>query len=104
MTKYELIRTADELRKAIETLSSQPVVGLDTETTELDPYTSRLRLIQLATPDLVYIIDFDKFADADTRKSEALEPFGMNGTDPVMDSAIRISLDQCEIITTPRRA
>ena len=74
MTKYELIRTADELRKAIETLSSQPVVGLDTETTELDPYTSRLRLIQLAIPDLVYIIDFDKFADADTRKSEALEP------------------------------
>lgn len=74
MTNYQLIRTADELRKAIETLTSQPVVGLDTETTELDPYTSRLRLIQLATPDLVYIVDFDKFADADTRKSEALEP------------------------------
>jgi DNA polymerase I-like protein with 3'-5' exonuclease and polymerase domains len=74
MTKYELIRTADELRNAIETLSSQPVIGLDTETTELDPYTSRLRLIQLATPDRVYIVDFDKFAGADTRKSEALEP------------------------------
>ncbi len=74
MTNYELIRTADELRKAIETLTSQPVVGLDTETTELDPYTSRLRLIQLAAPDRVYIIDFDKFAGADTKKSEALEP------------------------------
>lgn len=74
MTNYELIRTADELRKAIETLISQPVVGLDTETTELDPYTSRLRLIQLATPDRVYIVDFDRFAGADTRKSEALEP------------------------------
>ena len=74
MTNYELIRTADELRKAIETLTRQPVVGLDTETTELDPYTSRLRLIQLATPDRVYIIDFNQFADADTRKSEALEP------------------------------
>jgi DNA polymerase I-like protein with 3'-5' exonuclease and polymerase domains len=74
MTNYQLIRTADELRKAIETLTSQPVVGLDTETTELDPYTSRLRLIQLATPDRVYIIDFDKFAGGDTRKSEALEP------------------------------
>ena len=74
MTNYVLIRTADELRKAIDTLTSQPVVGLDTETTELDPYTSRLRLIQLATPDLVYLVDFDKFADSDTRKSEALEP------------------------------
>jgi DNA polymerase I-like protein with 3'-5' exonuclease and polymerase domains len=74
MTNYELIRTADELRKAIETLSSQPVVGLDTETTDLDPYTSRLRLIQLAIPDRVYIIDFDKFANSDTKQSEALEP------------------------------
>ena len=46
---YQLITNADELRKAIETLVTQPVVGLDTETTELDPYTSRLRLIQLAT-------------------------------------------------------
>jgi DNA polymerase I len=71
---YELIKTADELRKAIETLATQPVVGLDTETTELDPYTSRLRLIQLATSDRVYIIDFDHFANGDATKSEALAP------------------------------
>jgi DNA polymerase I-like protein with 3'-5' exonuclease and polymerase domains len=74
MTNYQLIQTPEELRKTIETLTSQPVVGLDTETTELDPYTSRLRLIQLATPDRVYVIDFDRFSDGDTRKSEALEP------------------------------
>ena len=74
MTNYELIRTADELRKAIEILSSQPVVGLDTETTELDPYTSRLRLIQLAAPDRVYIVDFDHFANGDSRRSDALAP------------------------------
>jgi DNA polymerase I-like protein with 3'-5' exonuclease and polymerase domains len=74
MTNYELIRTADELRKAIEAIQNQPVVGLDTETTDLDPYTSRLRLIQLATPDRVYLVDFDHFSDGDTRKSEALEP------------------------------
>jgi ribonuclease D len=47
---YLVIKTADDLRKAVETLTSQPVIGLDTETTELDPYTSRLRLVQLATP------------------------------------------------------
>ena len=74
MTNYELIRTADELRKAIEILEKQPVVGLDTETTDLDPYTSRLRLIQLATPDRVYIVDFDRFNDGDTRRSDALAP------------------------------
>ena len=74
MTNYELVRTADELRKAIETIEKQPVVGLDTETTDLDPYTSRLRLIQLATPDRVYIVDFDRFSEGDTRRSDALAP------------------------------
>src|SRR5215212_599821 len=71
---YQLIKTSDELRKAIETLATQPVVGLDTETTDLDPYNSRLRLIQLATTDRVYIVDFDHFAKGDSTKSEALAP------------------------------
>ena len=71
---YELIKTADELRRAIETIATQPVVGLDTETTKLDPFTSRLRLIQLATPDGVFIVDFDHFANGNTTQSEALAP------------------------------
>jgi DNA polymerase-1 len=71
---YALIKSSDDLRKAIETLATQPVVGLDTETTDLDPYTSRLRLIQLATPDRVYIVDLDHFANGDSTKSEALAP------------------------------
>jgi len=69
---YQVIKNSDELRKAIEILATQPVVGLDTETTELDPYTSRLRLIQLATTDRVYIVDFDHFANGDA--NEALAP------------------------------
>jgi DNA polymerase I-like protein with 3'-5' exonuclease and polymerase domains len=68
---YELIKSSDELRKAIEILATQPVVGLDTETTDLDPYTSRLRLIQLATADRVYIVDFDHFTNGN---AEALAP------------------------------
>src|SRR5919205_3013874 len=71
---YQLIKNADELRKAIEILATQPVVGLDTETTDLDPFTSRLRLIQLATPDCVFIFDFDHFNNGDAAKSEALAP------------------------------
>lgn len=67
---YQIIKTSDELRKAIEILATQPVVGLDTETTDLDPYNSRLRLIQLATTDQVYIIDFDHFANG----NEGLAP------------------------------
>jgi DNA polymerase I-like protein with 3'-5' exonuclease and polymerase domains len=71
---YQVIKNADELRKAIETLATQPVVGLDTETTELDPYTSRLRLIQLATTDRVFIVDFDHFVNGDSANNEALAP------------------------------
>ena len=71
MTNYQVIKTAEELRRAIETISSQPVVGLDTETTDLDPFTARLRLIQLATPERVFILDFDAFSNGN---AEALDP------------------------------
>ena len=76
-TNYHVIKTADELRRAIERMSSEPVVGLDTETTDLDPYTSRLRLIQLATPEGVSIVDLDAFssaADEDLTHNPDLEP------------------------------
>src|SRR6187455_2141862 len=76
-TNYHVIKTADELRRAIERMSSEPVVGLDTETTDLDPYTSRLRLVQLATPEGVSIIDLDAFSsngDGDLLLNPDLEP------------------------------
>ena len=76
-TNYRVIKTSDELRRAIERMSREPVVGLDTETTDLDPYTSRLRLIQLATPEVVSIIDLDAFsssADEDLAHHPDLEP------------------------------
>ncbi len=76
-TNYHVIKTADELRRAIERMSSEPVVGLDTETTDLDPYTSRLRLIQLATPERVSIIDLDAFSsngDGELAHNPDLEP------------------------------
>ncbi len=69
-TNYQVIRTESELRQAIEALSSQPAIGLDTETTDLDPHTSRLRLIQLAATDGVRIIDLDAFPNGDRRHSD----------------------------------
>lgn len=71
---YKVIKTEEELRKAVELLSTHQVVGLDTETTELDPYYGRLRLIQLAVPSGVYIVDVDAFRNGDLRKAEALAP------------------------------
>jgi DNA polymerase-1 len=74
MTNYQVIKTPDELRQAIERISNQPVIGLDTETTDLDPYTSRLRLIQIAAPDKVFIFDLDAFASEDLAHSDSLAP------------------------------
>jgi len=76
-TKYQLIKTEEELRKSVESLSSHQVIGLDTETTELDPYFGRLRLVQLATPSGVHIIDLDAFGDrgnGNLRETNALAP------------------------------
>jgi DNA polymerase-1 len=74
MTNYEVIKTPNDLKRAIEILSTHTAVGLDTETTDLDPFTSRLRLIQLATPDKVFIVDVDAFRNGDFEKNEDLAP------------------------------
>ncbi|HYJ46786.1 MAG TPA: DNA polymerase [Pyrinomonadaceae bacterium] len=73
-TDYKLITTAEELRSAVEELKQHQTIGFDTETTDLDPYKGRLRLIQLAAPDGVRIIDLDRFGDGDLKRSEALAP------------------------------
>jgi DNA polymerase I-like protein with 3'-5' exonuclease and polymerase domains len=73
-TQYELVTTPEQLRRAVEQLAKLQVVGVDTETTDLDPYVSRLRLIQLATPENVFIIDVDKFSSFDLKQSDELAP------------------------------
>jgi DNA polymerase I-like protein with 3'-5' exonuclease and polymerase domains len=76
-TNYRLIKTEEELRQAVESLSTHQAIGLDTETTELDPYFGRLRLLQLATPNGVHIIDLDAFrngANGDLSRVDALAP------------------------------
>jgi DNA polymerase I-like protein with 3'-5' exonuclease and polymerase domains len=76
-TNYELVKNEEQLRKAIESLSAYQVIGLDTETTELDPYFGRLRLIQLATPGGVHIVDLDAFrngGNGELSQTNALAP------------------------------
>ena len=71
-TDYKLITTPEELRSTVEDLKQHAVIGFDTETTDLDPYKGRLRLIQFAAPDGVRIIDLDRFADTDLKNGDAL--------------------------------
>lgn len=51
------LMTHDDVARALGALMAAPVVGLDTETTGLDPLQDRLRLVQLATPAGVYLLD-----------------------------------------------
>ena len=72
---YKLVTTHEELSAAAGQLSQQPVLGFDTETTALDPYEGRLRLVQLAAPGAVYVFDLFALApDGDSADSAALEP------------------------------
>ena len=72
---YQLITTAEELRRAVAELAQQPILGFDSETTSLDPFGGRLRLIQLGTPDgFARIFDLDRFGDGDPAQSDALAP------------------------------
>lgn len=71
---YQLITTAEGLRSAVEELSRHAAIGFDCETTSLDPYNGRLRLIQLAAPDGVRIIDLDRFSEVDLASGPEFEP------------------------------
>lgn len=51
------LMTQDDVARALPALMTAPVVGLDTETTGLDPLQDRLRLVQLATAAGVYLLD-----------------------------------------------
>jgi DNA polymerase-1 len=53
------VDTLDELDAAERALldPSTRAIGLDIETSGLDPRTDRIRLVQLAIPDMVYVID-----------------------------------------------
>lgn len=49
--------TGEGLKELLRLLMARPVVGLDLETTGLDPHTSRPRLLSLAAEDLVFVVD-----------------------------------------------
>ncbi|MFY9227285.1 MAG: DNA polymerase, partial [Blastocatellia bacterium] len=60
MKEIKIIKTLADLKPALEILSQSEAIGLDTETTGLDPYTSKLRLIQLSNTKQAFIIDLFK--------------------------------------------
>jgi len=54
---YELVTNSDQFSGVLACLRKAPVIALDTEGTDVDPYQADLLLVQLATPDRVYVLD-----------------------------------------------
>jgi DNA polymerase-1 len=52
-----IIYRGRDLEQALGVISRFSVVGVDTETTSLDPFKGRVRLLQIATPDHDFVID-----------------------------------------------
>jgi DNA polymerase-1 len=60
---HRLVGTADEFRRVLAETESAPLVGLDTETTGLDPHRDRLRTVQLATAEAAWVVDVPAAGD-----------------------------------------
>ena len=58
---FELVRDAAAVTTACDELVREPVLGLDTETTELDPYKGEMRLVQLSSGRKTFIFDMLPF-------------------------------------------
>lgn len=53
---YEYIKTVDALENYIDRILSSPILGIDTETTGLNPHSDKLRLIQIASEDMPTLV------------------------------------------------
>jgi DNA polymerase I len=54
---YVYIIDYDTANKALEDLEKQKMIGVDTECTSLDPYSSKMLVVQIGTEEISYIFD-----------------------------------------------
>ncbi len=57
MSDFELVETTDQLARAIDALAASPRVAVDLESNGFFRYRERICLVQLASPDAVYLVD-----------------------------------------------
>ncbi len=57
---YEVVRDSEGLEKAVNALLGERILSVDTETNGLDPFDSKLLLVQVASLEKCYIIDAQK--------------------------------------------
>ena len=72
LASYTLVTDASGLAGIAQTLADVEAVGVDIETTSLSPRDGRMRLLQLATPEMTFVIDVFETEDL-TPLNEVLE-------------------------------
>ena len=55
--KYENVTSLDQVHGMVEDLKKEKVIAIDIESTDLDPYFSKVLTIQISKPDFTYIVD-----------------------------------------------
>ncbi len=55
--KYEFITTGSRAEEVLKILANEKIIAVDVETTDLNPYTGTLLLVQLGTPEISYVFD-----------------------------------------------
>src|SRR5215475_3358457 len=69
-----IVTNERELDDAVNAISGSASLGVDTETTALDPFRARIRLLQIATPSRSFVFDlFEHNALRDARIRALLE-------------------------------
>jgi len=63
MEKINYIIKPENVQDTINWLTKQDAIGVDTETTSLDPLTGNILLIQMGTPSRQYVFDVAKIGD-----------------------------------------
>ena len=72
---FEYVRDANGIKTACEELARERFLGLDTETTELDPYRGDMRLVQLSSGRKTFVFDMLPFrSNGGLRQNTELGP------------------------------
>jgi DNA polymerase I-like protein with 3'-5' exonuclease and polymerase domains len=85
-TDYILIENDGELKKEIALRENEPVLGIDTETTGLNPHIHKIRLIQIASPNYPIII-IDCFKCGINAVKSLLKPLLLNSAIKIFHNA-----------------
>jgi len=78
---YEVVTEPSQLEALLPRLLESPILGVDCETTGLDPLADRLRLVQIASSNLTIVVDLQ------TCPAQALAPLFSNAREMVFHNA-----------------